>query len=236
MKKVVRHRVVNVPKLKEREHAINLREQGLSYSEILEKVPVAKSTLSVWLGAIGLTTKQKQRLTEKKLSSMRRGSATRRRQRIERTTRIEASARKDFVLLKREPLFLLGLALYWAEGSKQKAWNVSQLVAFSNMDSRAHRLMLLWVHKYFHIHPLHLKYEIYLHESASVTSARSFWSQQLHIPKRTMRVYFKSNNPKSKRHNQHASYHGVLRFVVPKSTDMNRRIAAWIESVLEFLT
>ena len=50
-----------------KERAIKLRREGLSYSEILQKIPVAKSTLSLWLRSIGLSKKQVQRLTEKKL-------------------------------------------------------------------------------------------------------------------------------------------------------------------------
>jgi intein-encoded DNA endonuclease-like protein len=34
-------------KFKEKEVAIELRKQGYSYSEILKKIPVAKSTLSL---------------------------------------------------------------------------------------------------------------------------------------------------------------------------------------------
>jgi len=45
--------------------AIELRKKGLSYSEILKCVPVAKSTLSLWLRSVGLSKKQRQRLTDK---------------------------------------------------------------------------------------------------------------------------------------------------------------------------
>ena len=40
--------------------AIRLREQGLSYNEILQHVNVRKSTLSVWLRNIELTPEQIQ--------------------------------------------------------------------------------------------------------------------------------------------------------------------------------
>jgi transposase len=49
--------------------AIQLRREGYSYSEILKKVPVAKSTLSLWLRSVNLTNSQKQKLTLKKLKS-----------------------------------------------------------------------------------------------------------------------------------------------------------------------
>lgn len=48
-----------------KEKAIELREQGLSYNEILLQVDVAKSSLSYWLRNIKLTEEQKNRLKEK---------------------------------------------------------------------------------------------------------------------------------------------------------------------------
>jgi hypothetical protein len=49
-------------KRREREQAIAFRQQGLSYSEIRQRVPVAKSSLSVWLRQVGLSEWQRQRL------------------------------------------------------------------------------------------------------------------------------------------------------------------------------
>jgi transposase len=66
-------------KLKEKETAIELRKQGYSYSEILKKVPVAKSTLSLWLRSVGLAERQKQRLTEKKRKGQLKGAQTKKR-------------------------------------------------------------------------------------------------------------------------------------------------------------
>lgn len=54
-----------IQKIEEKKKAIELRKQGLSYREILEQIPVAKSSLSLWLRSVGLSKKQKQRLTEK---------------------------------------------------------------------------------------------------------------------------------------------------------------------------
>lgn len=38
-----------ISKIEEKQRAIELRRDGLSYNEILKLIPVAKSTLSVWL-------------------------------------------------------------------------------------------------------------------------------------------------------------------------------------------
>ena len=58
--------------------ALNLRKQGFSYSEILERIPVAKSTLSLWLREVGLSKRQKQHLTQKKLDAAWRGGQVKR--------------------------------------------------------------------------------------------------------------------------------------------------------------
>ena len=55
-------------KPEEKWKAVELRRKGLSYREILQHVPVAKSTLSLWLRTVGLSRPQTQRLTEKRLA------------------------------------------------------------------------------------------------------------------------------------------------------------------------
>jgi len=60
-------------KVLEKQKVIELRKNGLSYREILEQVPVAKSSLSLWLKSVKLASSQKQRLTEKKCASAYRG-------------------------------------------------------------------------------------------------------------------------------------------------------------------
>jgi len=79
-------------KSKLKDKAIDLRKQGLSYSEILKKIPVAKSTLSDWLHSVGLSKNQKQRITEKKLAAIKRGGEAKRRKRIEKTKKIKIKA------------------------------------------------------------------------------------------------------------------------------------------------
>lgn len=49
-----------------REQAVTLREKGLSYSEIRDRLGIARSTLSYMLKDIVLTEKQKKRLEKKK--------------------------------------------------------------------------------------------------------------------------------------------------------------------------
>lgn len=53
-------------KLREKDLAQELRKKGYSYKEMLNKINVSKSTLSLWCRNIKLTKKQYERLYKKK--------------------------------------------------------------------------------------------------------------------------------------------------------------------------
>src|SRR5687767_13169737 len=106
--------------LKLKAQAVMLRKQGLSYSEIMAKIPVAKSTLCDWLHSVGLAKHQKQRLTEKKILGQQKAAAARRTQRLEKSEKIRQQALSEINERIHDPFWLLGVVLYWGEGSKQK--------------------------------------------------------------------------------------------------------------------
>lgn len=230
---MVRHGRLGAPKLNERERAIDLRRKGLTYSEILRQVPVAKSTLSVWLGEVGLTAKQKQRISDKKRAAMLRGSASRRATRVARTQDIRAVSALEVVMYMRDPLFVSGVSLYWAEGSKQKESNVSQPVAFSNMDVRAHAVFLRWIEKYARISRAECVYQVYVPDTLRAATAVAYWRENLKIPLERVRIYSKKPGGKTSHHIARNDYYGILRVVVPRSTDLNRRIGGWIDGVVK---
>lgn len=91
--------------------AISLRKSGLSYSQILQQIPVAKSTLSLWLRPVGLSVRQRQRLTEIKLLAAKRGGEVRKRFRLEETIKIKEQARREISPISQKELFLLGTIL-----------------------------------------------------------------------------------------------------------------------------
>ena len=101
-----------IVKLKEKEIAIKLRKKGLSYNEILRKVPVAKSSLSLWLQSVGLSKKQKQRLTKKKIASALRGALSRKNQRLDIVKRISGAAKDEIGKINKRELWLIGATLY----------------------------------------------------------------------------------------------------------------------------
>ena len=126
----------------ERLEAVRLRRSGASYRDILTRNRVAKSTLWRWLKSDGLVATQPQRLTALRRAAQQKGAAAVKAARVARTHAILDQASREIEHLSRRDLWLLGLALYWAEGAKQKPGNVSAGVIFTNTDPIAVRLVI----------------------------------------------------------------------------------------------
>lgn len=221
-------------KVDEKEEAIKLRRNGLSYSEILEHVDVAKSTLSLWLHSVKLAKSQKQRLTKKKMDAARRGSDKVHAKRLEiwKTTK-EASAKSILNLCSKDRL-LVGAALYWAEGSKEKEYiGRSTSIKFSNSDPSMIILFRKWLREFFNISATAITYELYIHETADINSSKRWWADKLEINENCIRVYLKRNKINSIRKNSGNNYHGLIRMYVPSSTMSTRVISGWIDGICE---
>ncbi len=219
-----------------KEKAIALRKEGLSYSEILAKVPVAKSTLSDWLHSVGLSKHQKQRLTEKKLASAKRGGEIKHQQRLDRTKAIIEAAKSEIGQLTHRELWLTGIMLYWAEGSKEKNYHPGSGLQFTNMDPTMICFFIRWLNEIFHINKTDLIFEIYIHDTHRhrIKNIINFWSEKIGIaPKYFSRTYFKKAQIKTNRKNVGETYFGVLKIRVRSSTVLNRRIAGWTQGVVK---
>lgn len=223
---------IMVQKKVEKEIALELRRKGLSYREILSHVSVAKSTLSLWLRDVGLSKRQKRNLTQKQLEAAVRGGAKRREQRLVATQLYERFAKEELDRTKNRELWLAGTMLYWAEGSKQKITNVSQAVKFSNSDVEMVRLFLHWLKIVAKVPLDNIKCELYIHQNSNVSKAIRYWNKYL-SPVKVEATYFKTNKILTNRKNTGELYNGLVTIRVRKSTNLNRKITAWIKLFLE---
>ena len=215
--------------------AIELRKQGFSYREILKQVPVAKSTLALWLQSVHLSIPQKQALTQKKLNAARRGAETKRRQRLLSTERLINKARQQIGQLSAREKLLVGAALYWAEGAKQRPGSISAGVNFNNSDPLMLGFFKKWLLESVGVNQSDLKFEIYLHESQKhrLPEVKKYWAQTLGEPLESLAtVYFKKNVIKRNRKNTENGYYGLVRVRVRSSSKLNRTIAGWVEGII----
>jgi len=214
--------------------AVALRKEGNTYSEIMKVVPVAKSTLSEWLKEVGMVKEVRQVFTEKRRLASLRGGQAKRKQRIERSNKIFDLAESEIGKISKRELWLLGIALYWAEGSKEKEARPGSGVIFVNSDSEMIVLFLKWLFEICHVPKDGIRCEIYLHDSYKNEIARfqKYWSEKTGLPLSYFNtIYFKRNKINTKRKNIGDLYNGQLRVKVYRSSSLNRQITGWVRGI-----
>lgn len=205
-------------KIEERLRAIELREQGYSVNEIVERLSVAKGSVSVWVRNVALTPEARTRLLTKiKLGQM--VSAERKHERMRTLledyfeTALQEIRNEDFYTLHKKVLCAL---LYWCEGVK----NHYNGVAFINSDPRMIQLFLRLFRESFDVDERKIKPRIHLHEYHDPQKQLHFWSEVTGIPEAQFsKHYLKPNTGKRIR----KDYPGCLTLKYG-SNDMARRL------------
>lgn len=216
-----------------REKAIRLRKKGKTYAEILQEVPVAKSTLSVWFRGVQLSTPQKQIISTKKRAAADRGALAQKNKRLKQIQILLTQGVKDVGKLSDRELWLIGVALYWAEGSKQRVSSVSTGLLFSNSDPAMLRVFLSWL-RLLKVPDSDRVFELYVHTSRKddVQKFQRWWERALDLPKGSFsRVYYKKGSIVTNRQNVADLYHGLIRIRVRASTSLNRQVQGWVVGI-----
>lgn len=220
----------------ERQQAVALRRQGLSYAEIRRNVKVAKSSLSGWLRAIELLEWQRKRLADRKLAAASLGGKKVHDRRVQRTTQtVEQAVREGQQYLDvRDVRWLTGVVFYWAEGSKPKPWHYDERLSFTNMDAATVLIMRDWLERYCAVGPADITYDLYIHAGADVLGAQEFWLRKLDLEPGQLRTYFKKSSRPPKRRNVGREYRGTMRLRVRRSIYLNHRVNGWIHAVAQY--
>ena len=159
---------------------VNLRLQGKSYSEIQKIVKVSRSTLSTWLKDIKLSDSQilhlKKDLVRKGIEK---AAFLKREKRIiasQATIRQSWRDIQEHNILK-DPLFVVGIALYWAEGGKTQ-----EKISFSNSDPHMIRCIMKWLRICCKVNEPKFRIHIHIHSLHSRKNIEYFWSKITGIP------------------------------------------------------
>src|SRR3989344_3497441 len=101
----------------DRQKAVELRQQGLTYSEIKETLSVSKGTLSGWLSSLELTERQikvlNKKITSKKYLAVEKTRSIKLKKRTRRLQSIYEEEKEKLLKLSYKELYLAGLFLYW---------------------------------------------------------------------------------------------------------------------------
>ncbi|MEV6613633.1 hypothetical protein AB0N31_07090 [Streptomyces sp. NPDC051051] len=212
------------------EKARELRQQGWTYNQIQAELGCSKSSVSLWVRDLPKPTPRYTQ--EEKLALMQEGLARRRAAEDEERVRIKAASREEIGKLTDRELFMAGVALYWAEGSKSKPYARRERVAFVNSDPGVIRTYLAWL-RLLDVAPERLGFRVLIHESADVDAAHRFWADIAGVDVSDFaKPTLKTHNPKTVRKNIGNDYHGCLVVTVAQSAKLYLRIEGWWEGIL----
>lgn len=219
-------------KTEQRKQASALRQKGLSYSEIQKSVAVSQASLSLWLKNIPLSEKQRERLSKLSLVGQQAGAQARHHIRLDRLEKLKIEVAKEFPKLVTDSFFVFGLALYWAEGSKQKPWNLGARAQFSNSDPTLILLMRNWFEKFCASHFQGINYRLHIHITADQQRAQDSWAKILNVDPNIIAITLKRNEVRGR--HKHDNYKGLIKVTWGKSIWLNRRIDLWTQLATDY--
>lgn len=167
----------------DRQKAINLREQGKTYSQIKKELGISKSTLSNWLSDYPLSKQQLSLIEEEAKNNKNLGIEktiiTKQKKREERLRNIYKAEKNRWLALSQRELALAGLFLYWGEGKK----SLKSSLAINNTDPQVVKFALYWMTQALKIPKNKIKVELHLYSDMNVPEELLFWEKQLGISK-----------------------------------------------------
>ncbi len=208
-----------------RDRARELRAQGMTYDQIQVELGCSKSSISLWVR--DLPKPDRTRTPEEASAIARRGweATLARREEERRKTKQEAAA--EIGAMTERELFLLGVGLYWAEGTKDKPHARRERVAFINSDPDMILLFIAWL-RLLGVEAHRLKFRLMVHESADVPAVERYWADLVETDLALFgKTTLKKHNPKTVRKNVEDAYRGCLVIHVQQSADLYRRIEGW---------
>jgi hypothetical protein len=204
-----------------REVGRDLRRLGLSYGEIMNLIPVKKSTLATWCREVCLTEEQVDAIRRRTSENARTPDTQ-----WKRRSQIDAIRRRARLQVERlidDPVWVAGVVLYWGEGGKTR--NDFKL---ANADPRALRFFVRWVRTY--LDPgVRFSLQLHLHEGNDEREARRYWRAETGLD--DANFYKTFIKPRGTGHRKNHLEHGVCTVVVRRCADSWQTTAAWVDEV-----
>ncbi|MGW2511147.1 hypothetical protein ACWC0A_17270 [Streptomyces scopuliridis] len=208
-----------------REKARELRLKGLTYDQIQLELGCSKSSISLWVRDLP-KPERREPAEQAKLAARKRWDhelAVR----DEKRQQTKAAAAAEVGAMSDRELFLLGVGLYWAEGTKDKPYDRRETVIFVNSDVGMIQVYLAWL-DLLGVERDRVRYRVMIHESADAEAAEEYWADQVRADVSTFqKTTLKKHNPKTVRKNVGETYRGCLVIRVAQGAELYRRIEGW---------
>ena len=171
-------------KTREREEARRLRrEHGLSVREIQRRLNVSKSSVSLWVRDVPLTTEQLERLRRSNGRHPRQLKAARRNAELGRARRRAYQTEGRALARRGNAEHAAGCMLYWAEGSKNR--NAAHI---TNADPEVLRYFVRFVRTYFGVDRARLRVtcNLFADHLEQQWEIEQFWLDTLELPRASL--------------------------------------------------
>ncbi|MEU6706245.1 hypothetical protein [Streptomyces wuyuanensis] len=208
-----------------RAKARELRLQGMTYDRIQVELGCSKSSISLWVRDLPKPVRRTP-AEQARLAGRKRWEHEGPRREAARQAEKSRAAAEVGTLTDRE-LLLIGVGLYWAEGTKDKPHARRERVIFVNSDPRMITLFLAWL-DLVGVERTRLRFRVMIHESAQVHAAERYWADLVGSDVAAFgKTTLKRHNPKTVRKNVGTHYRGCLVIQVRQSAELYRRIEGW---------
>ncbi|MGW2846898.1 hypothetical protein [Streptomyces sp. NPDC001274] len=215
-----------------REKARELRLQGMTYDRIQLELGCSKSSISLWVRDLPKPERSRTAVEQARLAGRLRWEHEHAVRDAERQ-RTKADAEREIGAMTDRELFFAGVALYWAEGTKDKPYDRREGVTFVNSDPDVIRVYLAWL-RLLEVRPDRLCHRVMIHESADVAGAERYWADLVGIDVASLRkTTLKKHNPKTVRKNVGTDYRGCLVVRVSQGAELYRRIEGWWRGIVD---
>lgn len=193
----------------ERTAAIALRQQGKSIKSIAKKLSVSVGSVSLWCRNVVLTSEQKDALDrgewESRLRNLRQMNENKKEKAIQRRVRARRDGEMQIGQTSDRDVMMLGLGLYWGEGSKR----TDGLVCLVNMDADVIDFYLYWL-QLLGIDRTEVRANLHIAPGFQNDREVKWWCQRLRLqPEQFNKTIVKvasTSRGKTKRD----EYHGIL--------------------------
>ncbi|HSW89120.1 MAG TPA: hypothetical protein VLG12_08200 [Candidatus Saccharimonadales bacterium] len=213
-----------------------LRIDGYSLGQIQKETQIAKSTISLWVKDIILSNKQLTELKIKNQIALQTGrikaQKIKKNLRFEKIEKLLALGKEQVKELNEREVFLIGVALYWAEGFKSIH---ERRLGFCNSDPEMIIFYIKWLKESVNIKEKDITLRLTLNQvyKEKTKHLEKYWSKVTGIPLHQFTKPFYQNSIWKKQYNSE-NYHGVLRIHVQGSLDQLLLMRGWIEGLKSY--
>ena len=211
--------------------AVALRRQGVSVKDIAKKLKVAKSSISLWVRDVTLTTQQLKALKDKMTSFevVERRRVSRLYNEDVRRKAIMVQASKEIKNITRRDLQIIGLCLYLGEGSKAQRGATK----LANSDPAVIKIMMRYFREICLVPEKKFRAHIHTYSHLNVEDAEVYWSKITGIPRNQFYKTYSKPSIASKGKKDSTPY-GTVDLTVC-STELYLQIMGQIEKIKKIL-